>query len=229
MAVSERASPAARSPYRTRERVVTLPGGVSVTCLEISDVDALLERAIDEGSPAPYGAVLWASGVALAERLQGRLRERGSFAGVRVLDVGAGTGLPSLVAARLGADVTAVDHDPVARSLLQEAAERQRLSLSVRELDLYGEEPLPDADLVLFADLLYERPLALAAARRVLEAHARGSEVLVADPGRAFREVFLQALASGGVSASFEDTLVNVPGDEQQQRVGVLVLAGARA
>lgn len=214
----------ATSTYRTRERVVTLPGGVSVTCLEIADVDTLLERAIDEGAPPPYGAVLWASGVALARRLV----ELDALQGRAVVDVGAGVGLCSLVAARLGATVVALDHDAVARELLAEAARRQGLVVETRDFDVYGAEPLPEGDVVVFADLLYETPLARATARRVLEASRRGSDVLVGDPERIGRDDLLTDLRAGGVDARFEPVLVDVPGDERPQRVGVLALSGAR-
>lgn len=213
----------AASPYRTRERVVDLPGGVRVTCLEIDDVDTLLERAIDEGAPPPYGAVLWASGVAVARALLERPLE-----GRTVVDVGAGVGLCSLAAAAAGARAIALDHDAVARALLEQAAAQQGLAVEVRDFDLYGTEPLPPGELVVFADLLYETPLARATARRVLEALARGSDVLVGDPQRIGREDLLRDLAAGGVEATFAPTLVEIPGDDREQRVGVLALAGKK-
>lgn len=211
--------------YRTRERVVTLPGGVRVTCLEVVDVDTLLDRAIHDGAPPPYGAVLWASGVALARRLV----ERGDLRGRTVVDVGAGVGVCSLVAAHLGASAVALDHDAVARELLEEAAQRQGVHVDTRDFDVYGDEALPPGDVVVFADLLYETPLARATARRVLEALARGSDVLVGDPQRIGREDLLSDLRAGGVEAHFETELVEVPDEGQAQRVGVLALSGARS
>lgn len=186
-------------------------------------MDALLDRAIDEGAPPPYGAVLWASGVAIARRLLAR----GTLVGTRVVDVGAGVGLCSLVAAKLGADVIALDHDATSRELLTLAAEQQGLVVDARDFDIYGADPVPGGDLVLFADLLYETPLARATARRVADVVRRGSEVLVGDPDRIGRQDFLQDLEKHGFTAAFETTRVDVPGDAQPQQVGVLTLPKA--
>ena len=211
------------APYRTRERVVDLPGGVRVTCLEVTDIDTLLDRAVEEGTPPPYGAVLWASSIALARALL----EQGPLEGRRVVDVGAGVGLCSLAAARAGARVIALDHDAVARSLLDEAARRQGLDVETRDFDLYSKQPLPPGDLVVFSDLLYETPLARATARRVLQAVRRGSRVFVGDPGRIGREDLLRDLAAGGVEGDFVSSIIDMPGDERSQRVGILSLGGA--
>ncbi len=205
---------------------MSLPGGITVTCLEVRDVDIVLDRAIEEGTPPPYGAVLWASGIALSLRLVERAAPSGRLEGMRVVDVGSGVGLCSLVAARLGAEVLALDHDAVARELLVQAAEQQGLQVSARDFDIYGDEPLPAGELTLFADLLYETPLARATARRVLEVLRGGSDVMVGDPQRIGREDFLRDLNAAGQRGAFEDTIVDVPGDEQRQRVGVLSLRG---
>jgi predicted nicotinamide N-methyase len=204
----------------TRTRTVQLPGGLAVTCLEAASADEVLERAIAAGAPPPYGAVLWASAVAVAEHLAGRA----DLGGKRVLDVGSGNGLCALVAAKRGAHVLALDLDPFALELVAEAARRQALSVTPRLFDLGGDSPLPEADLVLFADLLYEEPLARAAAARVLEAARAGAEVLVGDPERTGRAAFLEVLRQAGVSAGFVEGHVRLPGEGRSQRVGLLHL-----
>lgn len=207
------------SRYGSRERIVHLVVG-PVRVLEARDLDGLLEHAIETEAPAPYGAVLWASGVAVAEVLASR-----ELTGLRVLDVGAGVGLCALVAARGGALVTALDHDENARVLLGEAARRQGLALACAAFDLLVEEPLPPADLVVFADLLYEAPLAAAVGRHVDEALRRGSSVLVGDPGRVGRPIFLETLAALGRTVTFEDRWVRLPDEPELHRVGVLELS----
>lgn len=208
-----------------RERTIAL-GALQVTVLEATDVDGLLDAAIAEDRPAPYGSVLWPSGVAVAMWL---VEQGDRLAGARVLDVGAGTGLCSLAAASLGADVLAVDVDPLPLQLLDEAARRQALSVETAPFNLLGEEPLPDAEIVLFADLLYESLLARRTGRRAVEALARGSEVVVGDPERAFRDSFSAVLHRAGYPAPFDVRYVDRGPGQPSHRVGVLHLAGSVA
>lgn len=70
--------------------------------------------------------------------------------------------------------------------------------------------PLPPADIVVAADIMYEPITGRAMAQRALEALKRGSRVLVGDsPGRAGRPAFLKALAELGIT---EATFVNTVG-----------------
>jgi predicted nicotinamide N-methyase len=101
---------------------------------------------------APYWAVLWRSGIALARHLDGL-----DLAGRRVLELGCGLGVPSLVAARAGAEVVATDADPEALELLALNAEAGGLPLRTARFDFRsGEPPRGPFDLVVAADVLYE-------------------------------------------------------------------------
>jgi predicted nicotinamide N-methyase len=114
-----------------------------------------------------------------------RVRDR------RVLDLGTGGGLAALAAARAGAaEVVANDIDPWALATARLAAARQRLELSTLQADLTAEDgaaaELDAYDVVLCADLCYERRTA-ARLRALLErARRAGAEVLVADAGRTY-------------------------------------------
>ncbi len=68
---------------------------LSITVLRASDADGVLEAAVSAGSD-PDAAIVWPAAVAVAGELPRRLG-----AGERVLDLGAGTGLCALTAARL--------------------------------------------------------------------------------------------------------------------------------
>jgi predicted nicotinamide N-methyase len=148
------------------------------------------EELIDEAAFAveeflPYWAELWPSGVALAEHVAARDRR-----GRRVLELGAGLGLPSLAAALRGADVLATDWAEDAVALL--AANAARNGIAVRAAVARWDEPERFGagwDLVLAADVLYERRNAdqLLALLPRLEAH----EILLAEPGRPFAKDFL--------------------------------------
>jgi len=145
----------------------------------------------------PDWAELWASGVALAEVVSALdLRER------RVLELGAGLGLPSLAAALRGATVLATDWADDAVALLRANAKRNSIRLRVKRVRWDDPEPLlreAPWQLVLGADLLYEERNAA----QLLELLPRlGGEIVIADPGRPFAKPFfdqweVETLADG--------------------------------
>jgi predicted nicotinamide N-methyase len=150
--------------------------------------DALIdEEAFDDEEFLPYWAELWPSGVALAE-VVASLELRGA----RVVELGAGLGLPSLGAALRGADVLATDWAEEAVSLLRDNAARNAIVLRAEQVRWDDPAPLLAGapwDVVLGADLLYERRNA----EQLLELLPRlGGEILLAEPGRPFAHAFLQ-------------------------------------
>jgi len=144
------------------------------------------EEAFDEDEFLPYWAELWPSGLALARVVAGL-----DLAGRRVLELGAGLGLPSLAAALRGGDVLATDWADDAVELLLENAGRNGIVLRAERVRWDDPQPLLDGapwDLVLCADVLYEQRNA----DLLLELLPRlGGELLLADPGRPFAATFL--------------------------------------
>jgi predicted nicotinamide N-methyase len=198
--------------YRCRRRYFHLPFR-SVWAYEVVDEDSVLRAAINDGLPDPYGSVIWPSAYALAHFVV----DKGIRPGTTVLELGAGTGLVSLVCATLGGVVTAADIDPLPLALLSDAALEQGLAITVENFDLGGDAVLPPADWVLLADLLYDDPVAKLSARRTLEAMARKSFVAVADPGRRGRNEFCAALLHQGVNARFCSPRTNSSSSSQHQ------------
>ncbi len=135
--------------------------------------------------PAPFWAYAWAAGCALARVL---LDEPGLVRGRRVLDFGCGGGVTALAAARAGAaEVVANDVDPWALATLALAAERQGLRVTPLLADLTRQARRAlEFEVVLCADLAYER--GEAAPQRALLRAARhaGARVLAADAERAY-------------------------------------------
>lgn len=190
--------------------------GQRVEYFEVSDVDVALERAIETGGLAPYGAVPWASAFLFAERLAHL-----SLSGKTIVDVGAGCGVVSLMASKLGARVIALEIDALARSLLVRAATRQSLDVEVRDFDVGSDEPLPEGDLYIFADLLYEEELADLAAERVIEVCEQRRNVWVGDPKRTGRHTFQKRLLARAHPCEFREISMPVPDLEPLQHVGV--------
>jgi predicted nicotinamide N-methyase len=148
--------------------------------------DLIDEEAFDADEFMPYWAELWPSGVALA-----RVVAEQDLAGARVLELGAGLGLPSLAAAMRGAQVLATDWAEEAVALLRENAAANGIALRAERVRWDDPGPLlADApwDVVLGADLLYEDRNATL----LLELLPRlGGDVLLADPGRPAAAAFL--------------------------------------
>ena len=180
---------------------VELTPTLSIGVEEIADWSWWEEQSLDE-SANPYGAKLWPAAVAVAREIAQLPLE-----GKSVLELGCGNGLAALVAAASGARrVLATDVSPRALDLTRRAAVEQRLAVDVAAFDARGPEPLPAGfDLLVAADVLYDAPLALAVADRVVEARARGMDVVVGgSPDREGRDAFMAALAAKLPGAAFE-------------------------
>lgn len=158
-----------------------------LTLLRPPSADELIdEAAFDEDEFLPYWAELWSSGIALAAVVPS-LGVRGK----RVVELGAGLGLPSLAAALCGAEVLATDWAEDAVALLKANAKRNSIRLRVKRVRWDEPEPLlRDApwDIVLCADLLYEQRNA---AQLLGLLPQLGGDLILADPGRPFAKGFL--------------------------------------
>lgn len=137
----------------------------------------------------PFWAFPWAGGQALARYV---LDNPGVVRGTRVLDVASGSGLVAIAAARAGAaSVTASDIDPDAVAVIGENAAANAATVLSASLDMSRAGNLyfgntAGADVVLAADVFYQRELAAVALAFLRRAAADGAQVLCADPGRAF-------------------------------------------
>jgi predicted nicotinamide N-methyase len=140
-----------------------------------------LSRLIDDDAPPPYWAHHWAGGAVLARYV---LDHPATVAGRRVLDLGAGSGVVGIAAAKAGAvEVVAADIDPYAVAALGLNAELNGVALAALGEDLTGGPP-PAVDLVLVGDLFYARALAVRVTAFLDRCLAAGIEVLIGDPGR---------------------------------------------
>lgn len=131
--------------------------------------------------PPPYWAFAWAGGQALARYV---LDNAGLVAGKSVLDLGAGSGLSALAAAKAGAArVLAADIDQFALAATCLNAAENGLTVATTAEDLLAAPPRP-FDVVLVGDLFYERQLADRVLAYCDAAKAMGALVLVGDPQR---------------------------------------------
>lgn len=139
------------------------------------------EELGEMGLPPPYWAFAWAGGQALARYI---LDHADRLCGHTVIDVGAGSGLSAIAAAKVGARrVEASDIDTVAVTAIGLNAAANGVLVAATSNDWLGGAP-PPADIVLVGDLFYERELSERVMAFVRAAATRGSLVLVGDPRR---------------------------------------------
>ncbi|MBC7804654.1 MAG: methyltransferase domain-containing protein [Akkermansiaceae bacterium] len=132
-----------------------------LTC--VRDQDALLSGITDEAEidNFPFGLLLWASAIALSERI---IEEPSLVARKSVLEIGAGgVGLPGLVAKQMGAErVLQTDYHTESLTLLAQNAAQNGYAGRVEQLRAdwrsFPELGQP-FDVVIGSDVLYERTL----------------------------------------------------------------------
>lgn len=102
-----------------------------------------------------------------------------------VLDLGAGSGLVAIAAAKAGAArVIAAEIDGYAATALALNAAANGVTIEIRHADLTG-EAAPAVDIVLAGDLFYAADLAACVIRFLERCVAAGAKVLIGDPWRA--------------------------------------------
>lgn len=146
------------------------------------DFDNEAERA---GVPPAMWSIfgqLWPSGIHLA----GEIAKR-DMRGKRILEIGCGLALSSLVLQQSGADVTASDQHPLAERFLYHNTGLNNLSpVAYRHLDWRDDidATLGKFDLIVGSDVLYEREHATLLSNVVQLYATAHAEILIADPGR---------------------------------------------
>lgn len=154
----------------------------------------------------PYGVILWPAAIALAHDLAGR-----DLRGKRILELGAGTGLPGIVAAGLGAHVVQTDRQNLVLHVCKRNAERNQLaSIEHRIADWTAWEDTTRYDLVIGSDILYA-PALHPHLRKIFDANlAPGGTLLIGDPFRDTSLPLLEAMEAEGWRVTLDKWTVGV-------------------
>ena len=170
----------------------------------------------------PYGVALWPAAIALAHEVASRAEE---MRGASVLELGAGTGLPGIVAASLGAGrVVQTDRQALALSVCQRNGERNgAAAIEYRLADWSAWDDDARYDYILGADILYAESMHQRLQAIFERSLAPGGRVLLSDPFRAASLRLLEALEAGGWTIALSKWSV---GEEIAPRpIGVYELA----
>jgi predicted nicotinamide N-methyase len=171
------------------EEIVSL-GGRDVHVLRPRDGEALLsEEAFEQEEFLPYWADLWPSARVLAAQVAAR-----ALRGARTLELGCGLGLPSIAAALAGGRVLATDWSPDAVEAAAYNARLNGVEIEVAVVSWQRPQEIVERapwDLVIGADLLYERRNAGQLLELLPRLVDERGEVWIADPGRRAAEEFV--------------------------------------
>lgn len=142
------------------------------------------EAAIDETTgEAEAGSWVWDCALVLAHWLDTPTWCCSSLRGKRIVELGAGTGLPGLVAALLGAEVILTDKKALLPGLERNVtANNLGTRVSVQELE-WGKDCShlsPPVDMVLMSDLVYDPKLMPALCQTLLDLSDAHTEILLA-------------------------------------------------
>ena len=197
------AAPRASSPgYQVKLETVTGIGAdLTLRSLldrvQFHDPEGEAERAGIPPASWPLFGLLWPSAQVLAGVMC-------SFEidGKRMLELGCGLALASLVVHRRGGDITATDCHPLAAEFLAHNLQLNRLP-AMKYLHAHWNQPNPllgRFDVIIGSDVLYDRdqPQALS---QFIDRHAQpGVDVLIVDPNRGNQNSFSRKMTELGFS-----------------------------
>jgi predicted nicotinamide N-methyase len=143
-------------------------------------------------TPAPYWALVWPSAYALCEFIATQphwLKNK------TVLELAAGLGLPSLLAAQLAMHVTCSDYVPEAVALMKESIQKNNLE-NIKAM-LIDWNYLPDdlsVDVLLLSDINYEPKMFDTLFNVILSFLEKGTIILLSTPQRLMAKPFIDRL-----------------------------------
>ncbi len=221
----------ARISYRLR-RICEAAGDLQIPLDLIASIDeavdelcALGDQGVDSAEIlrlTPYFGTLWPSARGLARWLG---EHPTWLRGQTVLELGCGLALPSLVAARLGARVIALDCHPDVPPFLARNAALSQVDIEVRQVDWRepGEVAALQAEigeiaLIVGSDLIYEAELATSLPVALDMLCRSGARALLADPGRPHLQVAVNGMEKRGFASRLE--IRAVPASLEDMAIG---------
>lgn len=198
--------------YQVKHEQIAISGAADLHIRSLLDrrqfsdpLDAAAHLGISSAAWPMFG-LLWPS----ARHLAARMAAHPVRAGERILEIGCGLALASLVSHRRGADVTASDCHPMAAGFLDENLRLNGLpALPYRHARWQPDDAAGTAgcgspgvegrfDLIVGSDLLYERDDSASLAR-FIERHAKAhARVWIVDTNRGNRAAFGRQMTQRG-------------------------------
>jgi predicted nicotinamide N-methyase len=202
--------------YQTKQERIVIAGAADLVIRSLldrqqfSDPSGAAQRMGISSASWPLFGMLWPSGALLAARMATHVL----LPGARILEVGCGLALASLVGHRRGADVTASDCHPLAAQFLAHNLHLNGLPPMAYRHGEWATAAPPTAldgarwtggvrqryDLIVGSDVLYDRDASAALAGFIVRHAKPSAEVWIVDPNRGNRAAFSGRLAQAGFS-----------------------------
>jgi predicted nicotinamide N-methyase len=203
-----------------------LVGTDPVALWQVDDLERHVDRhallAGDDPAEPPYWAHLWIGARVLAEAVPVRPG--------RTIELGCGLGLPGLTAARRGGAVTFVDRARAPLAFVQASAAAGGIGpIDVVAADVTAGALAGCFDLVLLAEVLYDRAAFPAIARAVATCLAPGGLALLADGARIDTRAFYPELAALGLDVETTTRRVDADGVTEAIRLSAIRRPGGAA
>lgn len=210
--------------YETKTERVNIAGGAPLNVRSLLDrqqfADPLGEAEALGISAAtwPIFGLLWPSSHKLAELMQAM-----ELDGRRVLEIGCGLALASLVVHRRRGDITASDCHPLTEIFLQANVSLNDLPALTYRTGHWGRDNplLGEFDLIIGGDVLYERDQPEQLADFIALHAAQKSEVIIIDPNRGNTAAFNRVMLRHGFSCTA--TPIDAPLDDGSAYRGKLL------
>jgi len=193
------------SPVRVRYQTIEF-GGIDIhLCTlrdnqQFHDPDGIAESLGISSAAWPIFGVIWPSSLVLANYVADYKTE-----GLRILEIGCGMALSSLLLNKQNADITATDNHPEAESFL----ERNTLLNAGKPIEYErvdwadSADTLGRFDLIIGSDLLYEDDH-VNLISDFIENHANPAcEIILVDPGRGRKSKLSKKMAEYGFSSLY--------------------------
>ncbi len=199
--------------YQTKQECIAVAGVDDLVIRSLlnreqfSDPLGTAERLGISSATWPLFGLLWPSGALLAARMAARTLRPGE----RILEIGCGLALASLVGHRRGADITASDCHPLTARFLGANLRLNHLPPMKYRHGAWAHIDAPQRtgvrpnsavhgryELIIGSDVLYDRDASAALAGFIQRHAAPGAEVWIVDPDRSNRPAFTRRLAAFG-------------------------------
>ena len=200
--------------YQTKQESIAVQGVPNLLIRSLLNKQQFYDpgnAALDLGISSAFWSLfglLWPSGSRLAERMA----LRPVNVDERILELGCGLGLASLVGHRRGANITASDCHPLAGEFLRENLRLNHLSPMRYQHGHWGQHAAQQQDpavsskfdLIIGSDILYERDEQGDLANYIHQHMEDHAEVWVVDPNRGNRAHFHRNMAAQGFALKEE-------------------------